>query len=307
MDLWLLIEILTLGTLAAFVGAQATGALSSRTNASAGSVIDEENRQRRRKHFWFRTFEPCVEPLADFCSKYRSRTLKAIRHGLPYGLRPAQQLAIWHIRAAAVGTAAGLFSHAIWGYSVIGAALFALVIGGATLSLLVRAGKGRSLRHKRQIQGRLPYVLELMSLLMDAGGTDPDQALRTAAEENQGHPIGELLNQLVTATTRGSGLAEAIVPWAEESGEEDLIDVAVVIRTSEERGTELDESLRALAEQCHVRRIERLEQAAEEARVHISWPGFLVLIGCMLIAGAPLVLTAHEVLKDTPIYSAFTE
>lgn len=307
MQIWPVIEIGTLSILAGWLGAIATGAISRSSPHSAPDVIHAESLERRRRNFWYRTFEPCIAPLVAFNLRYYQPTLQTIRHAVPAGLNAAEQLAIWEIRAATNGIVAGLFAHGIWKYSIAGAVFFAGLVAVVSLFLLIRSGQGRSLRRKRQIQGRLPFVLELMSLLMDAGGADPDQALRTAAEENREHPIGELLYQLVRETDRGSGLAEAIVPWAEESGEEDLIDVAVVIRTSEERGTKLDESLRALAEQSHVRRIERLEQAAEEARVHITWPGFLVLVGCLLIAGAPLVLTAHDVLKDTPVYSAFSE
>lgn len=307
MNSWLIAEILTLSALAAWLGALATGAIAWSSQTAPESIIRQEALARRRQNFWFRTFEPCIAPLTQLNDRYRGRTLEAIRHAVSSGLSPSEQLAVWQVRSATIGIAAGLLVHGIFKFSTFASTCVAVVTLISALSISVRMGRSRSLKRKRQIQSRLPFVLELMSLLMDAGGADPDQALRTAAEENHDHPIGELLNQLVQETDRGSGLAEAIVPWAEESGEEDLIDVAVVIRTSEERGTKLDESLRALAEQSHIRRIERLEQAAEEARVHISWPGFLVLIGCLLIAGAPLVLTAHDVLKDTPIYSAFGE
>ena len=33
------------------------------------------------------------------------------------------------------------------------------------------------------------------------------------------------------------------------------------------------------------------EKAAEEARVHITWPGLIVMLGCLLIIAAPIIFS----------------
>ncbi len=70
----------------------------------------------------------------------------------------------------------------------------------------------------------------------------------------------------------------------------DIFEIVFAINTAEERGTRLKETLSGLAEQMRHRRIQWLERAAEEAKVHITWPGLLVMVACLLIVAAPLLL-----------------
>ena len=160
-------------------------------------------------------------------------------------------------------------------------------------------------RVRKQIRSRLPYVMELMALLLDTGGGMTMEAFRTAAKDNQQHPIGRVLRDLISRVDDGSGLAEALPEWAKDFDDPDLSNVAVVIRTSEEKGAPLHETLRALADQLRIRRLEQLEAAAEQAKVHMTGPVFVVVISCLIVAAAPLSLTAADVLKDVPIFDLF--
>ena len=131
---------------------------------------------------------------------------------------------------------------------------------------------------------------------MESGGTDILEAVRTAALENEGHPLGRRLNRLVMTESRGIEFSEALREWSNNYKDEDLIEFAFAIRTSIERGTPLEITLRALSEQFQQRRLQRLERAAEECKVHITWPGMLVLLACLLIVAAPFVLAARDIL-----------
>ncbi len=131
---------------------------------------------------------------------------------------------------------------------------------------------------------------------MEAGGTDIMEAIRTAGKENEGHPLGRRLNRLVVSESRGIEFCEALREWSTMYRDEDLIEFAFAIRTSIERGTSLEETLRSLSDQFQQRRLQRLERAAEETKVHITWPGMLVLVACLLIVTAPFILAARDML-----------
>lgn len=67
----------------------------------------------------------------------------------------------------------------------------------------------------------------------------------------------------------------------------------------------MHETLRALADQLRIRRLEQLEAAAEQAKVQMTGPVFVVVISCLIVAAAPLSLTAMEVLKDVTFFELF--
>jgi pilus assembly protein TadC len=70
----------------------------------------------------------------------------------------------------------------------------------------------------------------------------------------------------------------------------DVNELVFCINTADESTGKLKDALRDLAEQMRTRRVQWLERAAEEAKVQITWPGFLIMLACLLIVAAPLLL-----------------
>jgi hypothetical protein len=97
-----------------------------------------------------------------------------------------------------------------------------------------------------------------------------------------------MIDQGVSQTEALRGLGQRLGGRIDDA---DVYEMVFAINTAEERGTRLKETLTDLAEQMRHRRIQWLERAAEEAKVHITWPGLLVMVACMLIVAAPLVLS----------------
>lgn len=75
-------------------------------------------------------------------------------------------------------------------------------------------------------------------------------------------------------------------------GDADVAEVTLAMATSETRGLPLRESLRAVAARLRTRRVQWLEKASEEAKVHITWPAMVVMVACLLIVIAPVVVNA---------------
>ncbi len=293
-----LIDSILLGGLAAWIGADAVGLLTTTVEDRSLGMIERERRERRRVSRWYAMFETWVSPLSRLNEKLFAPVIDALRQGdaeiQPF--TPAEFIAICELKALAWGTVAalsarvalhsGLLSSCLWGALAIGIVMWILVSG------MLR----NCLNQQKQIRSRLPFTVELIALLMEAGGTDIMEAIRTAGKENEGHPLGRRLNRLVVSESRGIEFCEALREWSTMYRDEDLIEFAFAIRTSIERGTPLEETLRSLSDQFQQRRLQRLERAAEETKVHITWPGMLVLVACLLIVTAPFILAARDML-----------
>ena len=70
----------------------------------------------------------------------------------------------------------------------------------------------------------------------------------------------------------------------------DLSEFVFMVNTALDRGTPLQDALRDMAERLRTRRVQRLERAAEEAKVKISGPALLIMVACLAIITAPFLL-----------------
>src|SRR5262249_31100084 len=108
---------------------------------------------------------------------------------------------------------------------------------------------------------------------------------------NRAEAVGEELGRVCRAIDQGSPQTDALRGLSRRIDDADVYEMVFAINTAEERGTRLKETLSDLAEQMRHRRIQWLERAAEEAKVHITWPGLLVMVACLIIVAAPLILS----------------
>ncbi len=293
-----LIDTLLFGGLAAWISADATGLFAPAIRDGSLTMIDRERRERRLKSWWYSVFESWIGPLSRLNERLLSPVIGALDRGdaeiEPFS--PAEFIAVCYLKAGVVGVVAFLISRAGLGSSLMGAVLWGLLVFLLTAWQLVSATLRNCRSMQRRIRARLPFTVELIALLMESGGTDILEAIRTAAAENAGHPLGRRLQRLMNSEASGIDFSEALREWSTVYRDEDLIEFAFSIRTSIERGTPLEVSLRALSEQFQQRRLQRLERAAEETKVHITWPGLLVLLACLMIVTAPFVLAAKDIL-----------
>ncbi len=303
MSEFLIIESLLAGCFAAWFGYTAIQP-ASESNRRRSSTLETDAAQRFRRNRWYSAMESQAARLAQWNRSKLRAPLKSIRNDYSLSLPVAESVAVWQLQS--ICAAAGLFLLLrLASFGFVAALFLSIVLAVGFLVIRFRRSVNEARRVRRQIKSRLPYVMELIALLLDTGGGMTMEAFRTAAKDNQQHPIGRLLRDLISRVDDGSGLAEALPEWAKDFDDPDLSNVAVVIRTSEEKGAPLHETLRALADQLRIRRLEQLEAAAEQAKVQMTGPVFVVVISCLIVAAAPLSLTAMDVLKDVPIFNLF--
>jgi len=167
----------------------------------------------------------------------------------------------------------------------------ALLIAALTPFVIVRGVHKRARQYLKRYKSRLPYVVDLMALMLESGDIFRETMLK-AAHENRNHPLGVEFSRVSEMIGRGERQADALRTMSRRLEDPDVGELVFTINTAVERGTELREAMRDMAEQMRIRRIQYLERAAEEAKVHITWPALLVMVACLMIVAAPLLLQA---------------
>lgn len=289
------------GGFAAWLMADAVGLLPSRIPHEELGPGELQRRSECRRSRLFAVFEPLIRRLIPRLEARFPEQLRLLDLDLDLVegniLTAPEHMALRGVQSLLVASATALGGMIVLGWGPI-TAILAIAVGtvaGWRLWLGLDAKRARLLR--RRVRARLPSALELMALMMESGGTDTMHALETAAAENHDHPLGTQLNKLLRLVHHGEDMLRALTVWARRTRDDDFIEVAFVLRTSLERGTSVESSLRALADQFHQRRLQRLERSAEEAKVHVTWPGLLVMLACLLIVVTPFVLAARDVIS----------
>lgn len=268
--------------------------------AAAGtdrSLPDREQRRRddlRRRSFVYRYLGGLVGRLGPVYRCYGSK----LRDGLTAHLevlnegewRADEYLPARHIGLIPASIGAGLLSAAHSGLAAglamgLGLFFFAPV-------LVAREVRNRAVRRVREIRSRLPYTLDLMALVLEAGGGTLYDCLRLGAEENAGHPLGEEYRRVVGAIEKGVAPADALAEMTRRLADPDVAEVNLAVATSEARGLPLREALQMIGARVRTRQVQWLERAAEEAKVHITWPAMVVMVACLVIVIAPFLAGA---------------
>jgi len=294
----LVLASLLFGLLAAWLGADAAGLFSSPINERALTLSARDRRIQQLKNPLFTLFEPLCTAFTQVNLRLRSEACKRfvqVDADLePFS--PAEFLALCQVRGCIAGAFAAATAPLLTGASLPASLLLGLAAALLTSRHFATRELKKARRNQQMVRSRLPFAVEMMALLMESGGVDILEAIRTAASENAGHPIARKLQKLLIVENLGADLAQSLRSWASESADEDIQEFAFTLRTSIERGTPLQHTLRSLAAQFLQRRLQRLERAAEETRVHITWPGMLVVLSCLMIVAAPFILAARDIL-----------
>lgn len=289
------------GGLAGWLAADAVGLLPQCPPTEALGPGELQRRADCRRKRLFALFEPLIRRLAPFFETQFPERVRKLDLDLDQFegnvLTAPEHMALRFVQSVLVACGAALLAMIVMQWGAI-TALVAIAIGSVALwwMWLRRDGK-RADSLRRRARARLPSALELMALMMESGGTDMMDSFETAAAENRDHPLGTQFMKLLRMVRRGEDTLRALTAWAQRTRDNDFIEVAFVLRTSLERGTSVEASLRALADQFQQRRLQRLERAAEEAKVHVTWPGLLVMLACLLIVVTPFILAARNTLS----------
>jgi tight adherence protein C len=139
------------------------------------------------------------------------------------------------------------------------------------------------------IKRRMPFLLDLLTLLMEAGASFL-QALKESVREFEGHPIATEFGRVLMDMNMGKARTEAFDNLRMRLNDDEVSSIVASIIQSEELGTPISDIFRSQADVLRVKRTQRAETLAGEAGVNMLLPGVLVMAATVLIILAPFLL-----------------
>jgi tight adherence protein C len=136
-------------------------------------------------------------------------------------------------------------------------------------------------RH-RAIQRALPFVLDLLTLSVEAG-LDFMTALQRNCERRKLDPLNEELIRMIREIQLGTARRVALKNMSTRVALEDLRSVTYSLIQADELGVSIGAILRIQSEQMRQRRFDRAERLANEAPVKLLFPLMLFIFPAVFI------------------------
>ena len=168
-------------------------------------------------------------------------------------------------------------------------AVLGLVLAALTAWLLRRQLAAKARQRLTLIKRRLPFLLDLLTLLMEAGSSLL-QALEEAVHEFRGQPVAEEFGRVLADIRMGRTRTEAFLAMRERLQDAEVGGVIGSIVQGEHLGTPLAQIFRMQADVLRVKRSQRAETIAGEAGVQMLLPGILVMAAAVLVILGPFAL-----------------
>ena len=239
----------------------------------------------------YRWLYPLFGPLARLNRGLFRQSLPEIQReilaaGLPRFWLPEEYLARCELIAIAL-----LPAFIMAGIAFVGGpgVVMAIMFTGLTAWLLRRNLASRARTRLVRIKRRLPFFLDLLTLLMEAGSS-LIQALEEAVHEFRGQPVAQEFARVLADIRLGRTRAEAILAMRDRLQDAEVGGVLGSILQGEHLGTPLAQVFRMQADVLRVKRSQRAESVAGEAGVQMLLPGILVMAATVLVILGPFVL-----------------
>jgi tight adherence protein C len=175
-----------------------------------------------------------------------------------------------------------------WIFGTQGLLLVPVAVIATALFLRYRLAM-RAASRLRQIKRRMPYLLDLLTLLMEAGATFLN-ALNQAVDEFRGHPVSEEFGRVLADMNLGKTRMEAFQAMRDRLADDEITSIIGTIIQGEHLGTPLARIFRSQADVLRVKRSQRAESIAGEAGVNMLMPAVLVMAATVLIILGPFLL-----------------
>jgi tight adherence protein C len=169
---------------------------------------------------------------------------------------------------------------------------------GLLLGLVSTAGIALLLRRSLTVAARtrlwrlklsLPYLLDLLTLLMEAGSTFL-HALQEAVQEFRHEPAGQEFGRVLAEMQMGKSRTAALDAMRERLADDEIGSLIGAIIQGEQLGTPLALLFRAQADVLRLKRTQRAETIAGEAAVKMLFPAVLIMIATVIIMLGPFIL-----------------
>jgi tight adherence protein C len=246
----------------------------------------------RRADLTYRAFQPLIQLLARGNRPLFREHLPEIGRqvqvaGLTRFWTPEEYLGKLELICLALGVvyvyALGHFFGAGMGFVM--AIVATLMTGWLLRRRLAARARYRLLRIKR----RLPFLLDLLTLLMEAGATFL-QALDDAVSQFGDHPVGQEFGRVLSEINMGKGRTAALEAMRDRLADDEITGIVGSIIQGEELGTPLARLFRTQADVLRIKRSQRAETVAGEAGVKMLMPAIMVMASTVLIILGPFVL-----------------
>ena len=245
----------------------------------------------RRQDDIFRLFQPVVESLAKLNRVLFARFLPQIGQDLAAAGKsrfwlPEEYLARLQLIALALFP---LLAYACLRFLDLPGIVLALALTGVIAWLLRRRLAAQARYRVMLIKRRMPFLLDLLTLLMEAGSTFL-QSLAQAVDELRGHPVSTEFGRVLTDINMGKTRTQALSALRDRLGDDEVSGILGAIIQSEELGTPLGRIFRTQSDVLRIKRTQRAESIAGEAGVNMLLPGILVMMSTVLIIFGPFIL-----------------
>lgn len=162
------------------------------------------------------------------------------------------------------------------------APLFALVLFAFAYVQPLFWLRGALKKRHLAIQRALPFVLDILTLSVEAG-MDFIGALQRNCQSRKLDPLNEELLRMTKEIQVGASRRDALRNMAERVRQSDLRSVAFALIQADELGVSIGSILRIQADQMRARRFDRAEKLAAEAPVKMLGPLMLCIFPAVFI------------------------
>ena len=252
--------------------------------------VNRINELRRISPF-FRTLQPLVQAFARFNRGAFVDQLPEIGReiqaaGLARFWTAEEYLARIEIQALMLMPAFVYASTQMMGPAgIVMAIMFTILTGYLLRRRLRSAARYRLVLIKR----RMPFLLDLVTLLMEAGSTFL-QALKEAVDEFREHPVGVEFGRVLGELNMGKGRTAALESMRDRLHDDEITSIIGAIVQGEQLGTPLARIFRTQADVLRIKRSQRAETLAGEAAVKMLLPGVLIMASTVLVILGPFML-----------------
>lgn len=247
--------------------------------------------QLRRISPLYRLFQPVIQLFARFNRGMFPEALPEIARevqaaGLPRYWTGAEYLARLELIAMLLSPAFVYVSVSMFGAAGI---LLAGVLSILTAYMLRRRLAKQAQYRLLMIKRRLPFLLDLLTLLMEAGSTFL-QSLREAVDEFDDHPVGVEFGRVLGELSMGKTRTEALEAMRDRLQDDEITSIVGSVVQGEQLGTPLALLFRTQADVLRIKRTQRAETIAGEAGVKMLGPAVLVMAATVIIILGPFIL-----------------
>ena len=245
----------------------------------------------RRVDLFFKLFQPIIQQFAKFNRVAFDKNLSETKRELQAaGLSRAWLLEeyLGKLQLVAITISPAIFLAFLYAMGLPG------LILGVVITLLMMFALRRYLSYQATtrltaIKRRLPFMLDLMTLLMEAGTTFL-KSLEQAVSEYRGHPLSQEFSRVLTDMSLGKTRTEALESMRDRLQDDEITSILGSIIQSENLGTPLTGVLRTQADVLRIKRSQRAEAIAGEAGVKMLLPGILVMAATVIVIIGPFAI-----------------